>query len=77
MIRNTTGWASSWTNPLSPGPPRGEFPTGEATQGELQGELLQVSHVTHQNLIGYISAISKLIHFWFSPKFSAAQGLQS
>jgi len=36
-----------------------------------------ISHVTHQNLIGYISAISKQIHFWFSPKFSAVQGLQS
>jgi len=34
-------------------------------------------HVTHQNLIGYISAISKPIHFWFSQKFSAVQGLQS
>jgi len=22
----------------------------------------------HQNLIGYISVISKPIHFWFSPK---------
>jgi len=29
------GWASSWTNPLSPRPPWGEFPTGEATLGEL------------------------------------------
>ena len=28
------------------------------------------------NLIGYISAISKPIHFWFSPKFSGVQGLQ-
>jgi len=33
--------------------------------------------LTHQNLIGYISAISKPIHFWFSPKLSAVQGLQS
>ena len=33
--------------------------------------------VTHQNLIGYISAISKPIHFWFSPKLSAVQGMQS
>jgi len=33
--------------------------------------------VTHQNLIGYISTISKPIHFWFSPKLSAVQGLQS
>jgi len=32
--------------------------------------------VMHQNLIGYISAISKPIHFWFSPKLSAVQGLQ-
>jgi len=39
--------------------------------------LLHVSHVTHQNLIGYISAISKPIHFWFSPKLSAVQGLQN
>ena len=38
--------------------------------------LLHVSHVMHQNLIGYISAISKPIHFWFSPKLSAAQVLQ-
>jgi len=36
-----------------------------------------MSGVTHQNLIGYISAISKPIHFWFSPKLSAVQGLQS
>jgi len=39
--------------------------------------LLHDSQVTHQNLIGYISAISKPIHFWFSLKFSAVQGLQS
>jgi len=39
--------------------------------------LLHVSHVTHQNLIRYISAISKPIHFRFSPKLSAVQGLQS
>jgi len=39
--------------------------------------LLHVSHMTHQNLIGYISAISKQIHLWFSPKLSAVQGLQS
>jgi len=38
--------------------------------------LLHVSHETHQNLIGYISAICKPIHFWFSPKLSAVQGLQ-
>jgi len=25
----------------------------------------------------HTSAISKPIHFWFSPKFSAVQGLQS
>jgi len=37
----------------------------------------RISGVTHQNLIGYISAISKPIHFWFSPKLSAVQGLQS
>jgi len=37
----------------------------------------RMSGVLHQNLIGYISAISKLIHFWFSPKLSAVQGLQS
>jgi len=37
----------------------------------------RMSGVTHQNLIGYISAISKPIHFWFSPKLSAVQGLQS
>jgi len=36
----------------------------------------RMSGVTHQNLIGYISSISKLIHFWFSPKLSAVQGLQ-
>ena len=34
----TIGWASSWINPLGPGPPWWEFPTSEATQGELQGE---------------------------------------
>jgi len=38
--------------------------------------LLDISHVTHQNLIGYISVISKPIQFWFSPKLSAVQGLQ-
>jgi len=37
----------------------------------------RMSGVTHQDLIGYISAISKPIHFWFSPKLSAVQGLQS
>jgi len=37
----------------------------------------RISGVMHQNLIGYISAISKPIHFWFSPKLSAVQGLQS
>jgi len=31
----------------------------------------RMSGVTHQNLIGYISAISKLIHCWFSPKLAA------
>jgi len=36
-----------------------------------------MSGVMHQNLIGYSSAISKPIHFWFSPKLSAVQGLQS
>jgi len=39
--------------------------------------LLHVSHVMHQNLIGYISAISKPIQFWFKPKLSAVQALQS
>jgi len=33
--------------------------------------------VTYQNLIGYISAISKPIHIWFSPELSAVEGLQS
>jgi len=38
----------------------------------------RMSGVTHQNLIGYISAISKPIDFWFSPKkLSTVQGLQS
>ena len=38
----------------------------------------RLSGVTHQNLIGYISAISKPNdHFWFSPNLSAVQGLQS
>jgi len=37
----------------------------------------RMSEVTHQNLIRYICAISKQIHFWFSPKLSAVQGLQS
>jgi len=37
----------------------------------------RMSAVTHQHLIGYISANSKSIHFWFSPKLSAVQGLQS
>jgi len=37
----------------------------------------RMSGVTHQNLIGYISAISKPIHFWFSRKLSAVHGLQS
>jgi len=34
-------------------------------------------YLTHQNLTGYISAISKPIHFWLSPKLSAIQGLKS
>jgi len=33
--------------------------------------------LTHQNLIGHISAISKPIQFWFSPKLYAVQGLHS
>ena len=37
----------------------------------------RMSGVTHQNLISYISAICKPIHFWFSSKLSAVQGLQS
>ena len=37
----------------------------------------RMSGVTHQNLIGYISAISIPIHFWFSRKLSAVQGQQS
>ena len=37
----------------------------------------RMSGVTHQNVIGYVSAISKPIHFWFSPKLSAVQELQS
>ena len=37
----------------------------------------RMSEVTHQNLIRYICAISKQIHFWFSPKLSAVQGLQT
>jgi len=32
---------------------------------------------SHQNLIGYISAISIPIYFWFSPKLAAVQGLQT
>jgi len=40
--------------------------SGDRMSGEMQ-----------QNLIGYISAILKPIHFWFSPKSSAVQGLQS
>jgi len=37
----------------------------------------RMSGVTHQNVICHISAISKPIHFWFSPKLSAFRGLQS
>jgi len=38
----------------------------------------RMSGITHQNVIGYyISAISKPIHFWFSPELSAVQGIQS
>ena len=37
----------------------------------------RMSGVTHQNLIRYISAVSKPIHFWFPPKLFAVQGLQS
>jgi len=36
----------------------------------------RMSEITHHNLIGYISAISKPIHFSFSPKLSGVQGLQ-
>jgi len=59
-------------------------PTAEIRRGKKEETaqlqftyLLHISHVTHQNLIGYISAISKPIHFWFSPKLFAVQGLQS
>jgi len=41
------------------------------------GDRGRMSGVTHQNLIGYISATSKPIHFWFSTKLSAVQGLQT
>ena len=42
VIIEILGWASSWINPLGPGPPWGEFPTSEATQGELQGEYVPI-----------------------------------
>jgi len=32
-----------------------------------------VSHVTHQHLISYISAISKPIHFWFAPNLCCSR----
>jgi len=61
-----------------------QSPTTESRRGKKEETaqlqftyLLHINHVTHQNLIGYISAISKPIHFWFSPKLSAVQGLQS
>ena len=33
-----------------------------------------MSGVMHQNLIGYISAISKLIHFWFHQNYRLLKG---
>ena len=36
VIIEILGWASSWINPLGPGPPWEEFPTSEATQGEFE-----------------------------------------
>jgi len=33
-----------------------------------------MSVVTHQNLIGYISAISKPIHFWFHQNYLLFKG---
>ena len=33
-----------------------------------------MSRVTHQNLIGYISAISKPIHFWFHRNYLLFKG---
>jgi len=50
-----------------------QSPTAESRRGKKEETtqlqftyLLHLSHVTHQNLIGYISAISEPIHFWFS-----------
>jgi len=34
----------------------------------------RMTGVTHQNLIGYISAISKPIHFWFSQNYLLFKG---
>jgi len=67
-------WQTSNLRPLRIGEERKK--KEETTQLQFT-YLLHVSHVTHQNLIGYISAISKPIHFWFPPKLSAIQGLQS
>jgi len=47
-----------------------------AISGRLLWSLRCVS-LTCKNSIAYISAIFKPIHFWFSPKLSAVQGLQS
>jgi len=33
------------------------------------------AYLTHQNLIFYISTISKPIHFWFSPQVPAVHAL--
>jgi len=61
-----------------------QSPTAEIRRGKKEETtqlqftyLLHISRVTHQNLIGYISAISRPIHFWFSSKLFAVQGLQS
>jgi len=67
-------WQTSNLRPLRLGEERKK--KEETTQLQLS-YLLHVSQVMHQNLIGYISAISKPIHLWFSPKLSAVQVLQS
>jgi len=39
VITGTLGWASSWTDLESSRPPWLVLPPGEATHGDLQGEL--------------------------------------
>jgi len=64
-----------------------QSPTAEIRRGKKEERrnhtapvylfIARQSLIVSKFFVGYISAISKPIHFWFSPKLSAIQGLQS